>query len=396
MKKVLCLLMVSIMMLAMMGFTPAEQAYIKDSKAVMEWKATQGESTMDFELKMPEGEVAKYQVQMKSKGDMEELLTHIVISIKAVDVPKDAPKLPERIELYTKGSDMYLDKASAKALFKAMRGQDFPMTEEFVLLKSDTGMVMDYKTMQEMMDYFYTMDLGVDTGLEKDGNRYTLNMDSDKMIDLMDAYIKYMLRNVDKMPKQFFPMGEMPKITDEEKEAAYNEYVKMADPFIEQAKAAIKGSTLWQETIVRSDRVLSEGKLNFKVMGAEVTLKSKSKSWEVGDVNIKLPQSVKVLSVQDMADMLTIRPVETAAEATVEAKAMLSVKLDGSYMLADGTSGTMDVKHENGKLMYNTDEIKAILGENLQIDGEYVDAETLKKIGFDVQWNEETRSVQIN
>lgn len=396
MKKVLCLLMVSIMMFAMMGFTPAEQAYIKDSKAMMEWKATEGQSTMDFELKTPDGEMAKYQVQMKSKGDMKNLITHIVINVKAVDVPKDAPQLPEKIELYTKGSDMYVDKASMKALFKAMRGQDFPVTEDFVLLKSDTGMAMDYKTMQEVMDYFYTMDLGIDTGLEKDGNRYTLNMDSDKMIDLADAYIKYILRNFDKMPKQLFPMGDQPKVTDEEKEAFYNEYVKMAAPFIEQAKAAIKGSTLWQETIVRSDEVLSEGKLSLKIEGAEFVLKSTSRSYEVADVNIKLPQSVKVLSATDMADMLTIQPVETKAEAVAEAKAMLSIKLDGSYMLADGTSGMMDVKREGGKLLYNVEEMNKLLKAELNAEEGYVSADALRAAGFDVKWNEETRSVEIN
>lgn len=398
MKKVLCFLMVSIMMFAMMGFTPAEEAYLKESKAVMEWKATEGSSTMDLEIKAPDGEVMKYQVQMKSKGDMEQMLTYIELSIKGVDLPKEAPVFPEKIQLYTKGADLYIDKASMKSLFKAMRGQDLAVNEDFVLLKSDANMVMDYKSLNEIMDYFYTMDLGVDTGLQKDGNRYTLNMNSDKMIDLVDAYIKYVLRNFDKMPKALFPMGvgEQPQPTAEEMKALYDEYVKTSAAFIEQAKEALKGSTLWQTTTVRTDQVTSEGKLNLKIFGGEVTLNSKSVSRELDSVNIKLPTSVKEFSSTDMADMLTIQPVETGAEATAEAMPTLSVKLDGSYALADGTTGKLTVKNVEGKLLYNADEMKEVLGMDLQVDSEYIDAETLRTFGFDVNWNAETKSVEIN
>lgn len=398
MKKVLCFLMVSIMMFAMMGFTPAEEAYLKESKAVMEWKATEGSSTMDLEIKAPDGEVMKYEVQMKSKGNMEQMLTYIELSVKGVDLPKEAPVFPEKIQLYTKGADLYIDKASMKSLFKAMRGQDLAVNEDFVLLKSDANMVMDYKSLKEIMDYFYTMDLGVDTGLEREGNRYTLNMDSDKMIDLMDAYIKYVLRNFDKMPKALFPMGvgEQPQPTAEEMKVLYDEYVKTSAAFIEQAKEALKGSTLWQTTTVRTDQVTSEGKLSIKVLGGEITLRSQSVSRERDFVNIKLPTSVKEFSSADMADMLTIQPVETGAEATAEAVPMLSVKLDGSYVLADGTTGKLTVENVEGKLLYNANEIKEILGTDLQVDSEYVDAETLRSAGFDVSWNAETKSVEIN
>ncbi|NLM04908.1 MAG: hypothetical protein GX214_07805, partial [Clostridiales bacterium] len=51
----------------------------------------------------------------------------------------------------------------------------------------------------EILAFVENMDLGIDLGMVQEGNTYTLELDSDQMIDLLDAYMRYIITNIDNL-----------------------------------------------------------------------------------------------------------------------------------------------------------------------------------------------------
>lgn len=404
MKKTMYLILVSMMVLLMMGATSAEKAYLDATKAVWEWKGAEAQSEFTIDIKLSSEETLKYSGALKTKSDMESLTTYIELNLKAVQVPEPVPPIPSSIRMYTKGSDLYLDKKTMNAFIEMIGGQKLDIPEEFILIKSDAPMDLNKKMMGDLFNYFYTMELGIDTGLQKDGNRFTVSMNADKIIDIADAYIKYTLKNADKL---FGIMAMSPEdmvMSEEEKMELLKQYEESVKPMLPELKKLFAGSSYMMDTTISEGKVNAEEKLVIKAEGFEAVIRTKTSSKQADQVNIKLPASVKAYTAQQLGQIIAPKiPVPTMeAENTMEVEAeeipVLSVKLDGSYLIppAAEVSGKIRIEKKNGRMFFSVEDLNKVLEEDMKYEKEFIGAaELLEKFGISAKWNNETRTVDF-
>lgn len=418
MKKVMSLCLVALMMFSLMGFTSVEKSYLEDSKKIWEWKGTEDNVVIHFSAKDPKGESLKLEIQADAKSDMKNMITFMQLNLKSVEVPKDFPAIPEKIQMYTKGADIYLDRDSFKELMKATSKKDLDIKEDFVMIKSDSPMTIDSKVMKEMMDYLYQMDLGIDSGLTKDGNKYSLTMDSDKMIDLFDAYMKYTIQNIDKFPKSFLAKTTMKPITKEEQAKALEEYNKFSEPMIKQAKEMIKGSSFSQTTTISDDKVESNSKINLKFQGGEFVVDINTTSKKSDSVVISLPTSVKTYTSTELSQLMmpeqptVVTPEQPKIEAPVQTQPekpavvaqpsatvkqpVVSVQPNGKYLVpSTSEKGTLRIKMEDGKMQFNVEDLNRFFSGQIYWLEDYVSAHDLVKFGINANWNPATHAVDL-
>ncbi|MDO4721302.1 MAG: hypothetical protein Q4A78_11615 [Peptostreptococcaceae bacterium] len=402
MKKTMYLILVSMMAFLMMGATSAEKAYLDATKSVLEWKGAEGKSEFTVDVKLsPELDI-KYSGDLKTKSDMESLTTYIELNMKAVQAPEPVPPFPSSIRMYTKGADLYVEKKTMNSFIEVVGGQKLDIPEEFILIKSDVPMDLNKKMMGDLFHYFYTMELGVDTGLQKDGNRFTVSMNADKIVDIADAYIKYTLKNADKLMGLMAMSPKDMVVSEEEKMEALKQYEEFVRPMLPEIKKMFAGSSYMMDTTISEGKASAEEKLVIKAEGVEAVIRTKSASNRADHVNVKLPTSVKAYTAQQLAEMIAPKiPVPTLeAEETAEAEEIpiLSVKLDGSYLIPPATevSGKIRIEKKNGRMFFSVEDLNKLLGEEMEYEKEFIGAaELLEKFGISAIWNNETRTVDF-
>lgn len=406
MRKALYLILATVMMLLMMGATSAEKAYLDAAKTVWEWKGVEGHSEFTLDLKLSPEANLQYSGELKTKGDMESLTTYIELNLKAVQAPEGAPKFPASIKMYTKGGDLYLEKNTLNMFVEMTGGKKLDIPEEFVLIKSNAPMELNKKMMGDLFNYFYTMDLGIDTGMQKDGNRFKVSMNADKIIDLGNAYIKYTLKNADKLMSIMTTLSPQDlALSEEQRKEALKQYEEFVTPMLPEIKKMFAGSSYQMDATISSSKMTAEEKLVIKAEGVEAVIRTKSSSNELENVNIKLPSPVKAYTPEELIEVIAPPipvpelPAAEGASAAEEAEEMplLSVKLDGSYLVpATEETGKIGIQKKNGRMFFSLADLNKLLGEEMEYEKEFIGAsELLENFGITAQWNEETRTVDF-
>jgi len=249
---------------------------------------------------------------------------------------------------------------------------------------------MNSEILKELLGFIEDIELDVDLGMVQEGRTYTLELDSDKLIDLLDSYMRYVIANLNNMPTSFMP-ADM-KISEEEIEQALMMYDQMVTPYIQVAKEMIKGSNYAQVTVFEDSAYTEEAALNIvsPFVNAQMTINSSAK--EVQSLDLSLPTSVKVMTEEDLNSLIMPGGELTSGN-------YLMIGLDGQYMhitpSQEVVTGKLSIKNEGGFTFVNVNEISGLLGVIIETNEEYIRTSELTELGFTVNWNSENRAIEI-
>ncbi len=377
---------VLMIMLSTMGFTTTEKAYWEENEKVMNWGGIESKQDLSLSFKSPDGMELNYKMDIASKGKIQDMITYIEINTESLDATyPDSPVIPQ-IKLYTKGSNLYINKEAFMAFVNMSGNMDLDIKEDYIMIKSDQTVDMSESLMKELMDFIKQMDLGIDTGMVKEGNKYTLNLDSDKMIDLLDAYLRYIIVNIDKLPAGIVP--EEAKLSEEEKKEMLEMYDAFVTPYKDTAKATIKGSSYMQVDTFGETNYEQEAALDIKSPMGNGTLEMKSVSNKVENLNIIVPTSVKVVTEEELAEMMT-PPMPPSP---------VMIGLDGNYESYKNNTyeqGKIELKNINGETYMNVKQLSTVLSAMIETNEEYIRTTDLRNLGFIVEWDADSRTIDI-
>lgn len=390
---IITLLIIS--MLTMVGFAPAETAYWEEMKEVYEWNGVEGDSEVEIVVNFPPELNEHYRLNMYSKADLKDFTSYIEIKIENIEGKQDIPT----IKMYTKGSDFYINKEAVLSLLSAMDiKENVEIEEEYIVLRNNASTVdINANLIKDMITFIENMDLGVELGMTKEGNTYTLTLDSDKIIDLLDAYIRYIISNMDKLSDTL--MQPEIEISKEEMAEALEAYDKNIATYKEIAKEFISGSYYKLVTTIGNDKVDASTETLIKAPMAEIKVTAVSTSSKLDSPNIKLPTSIKVITEEDLTELIMgglVGHSETTVETTnMELKA--AINRDGSYMKFgefDVEEGNIQLKVENGRSYVPAEEVSRLLEIELEKEG-LIAIKNLEDYGFHVYWDAENKTIDI-
>ncbi|SES81411.1 hypothetical protein SAMN05660297_00568 [Natronincola peptidivorans] len=389
MKKMLIVMLLVVSMLTMVGFAPAETSYWEDMKAIYEWDGLEGEAEMQLKVVIPPDVDLHYNVEMYSVSNLKDFVSYMEIVVEDVEGLQEIPT----IKLYTVGTDFYINTDAVLPLLSVMGLEEtVDIQEEYILFRNTEAPIdMNSKMLQDIIQFIEEMDLGIDLGMTKEGNTYTLKLDSDKMIDLLEAYMLYVITNIDKLPAELMP-AEMPELTEEDLQEVLELYDTFIAPNIPMAKAFITGSYYQQVTTFEEDAVTEETELALITPMAQIQVEGLTVSRKLTTTDIQLPESVLVFTQEDLEAFIMS---QFAVETQVGFKAI--VDLEGSYVKpAEGTfeQGTVQLKVEDGRSFIAVADASQLL--DIQLEGEgFIPVKDLEDYGFYVIWNSDIDAIEI-
>lgn len=314
--------------------TPA-QSYWEQLKTIYEeWTAMDGETTMDITFSMP-GETSKsFHVHMTSASDMEDFVTRNVIEVTSDDLDMDIPT----IEMYTEGANIYLNKEIVMFFVDMADMTDtFILEEDFVKLEnSEVEFNFDSNFLMQVLEFIEGMDFDFEINMTLEDGVYELNLTSDEMIDLLNAYMIHVMTNMDQLAAITGQSSAM-ELTEEEMEEALAAYTQMIAPMLEEAKRAIEGSSYTARTVFEEDTYTETSELVFLSPFFNATVTTKSTANKLDATDIQLPTSVKVFTSDDLATMMM------ASMGGTDAAEQVAFAVNETSYFADGQVKTMDV-----------------------------------------------------
>ncbi len=391
MKKVLLITLLVIMMLATAGFTSEGASYWGDMKEIYEWNAIEGKSEAELDISIPSMDIDyHYKIDVNSQSNFDDFSSYLKMEIKDVQGESDIPV----IEMYTYGSDIYINKEAVLALL-AVTGMadDLVIEEEYVVLESGQGDVdIDFKNvLNEIIEFIDKMDLGMDLGMEKEGNTYTLTLESDELIDLLDAYMRYIFENIDQLSSSLI-QGQEIELTEEEKQQALEEYDAFVDQYKDMAKMFIKGSKFYMEGTFEEDKYTENSQLEIKVMDmVELNMNTSSTSSRLERVDFELPTSVMRITAEELAELIMGR-------LGVDTEAKVYIGLDGTYVKLDGfdiEEGLVPLQIIDDLAYIAIEDAEKLFDVELEGLEDPFHIRKLGDFGFHVDWNEEGRVIEV-
>ncbi|MCR3955797.1 MAG: hypothetical protein NUK57_05820 [Gudongella sp.] len=398
MKRVLLAL---VLVLAMFSTTIASAApatpageYWEDLKAMYEeWSAMEGESDMKITITVPEEEPMVFDVNIKSIGNMEDMSASMEMTITTEDPELQIPA----IHMMTVGSDIYLNTEIVKFLADKMEmGDMVQIEEEYVMLKGGEGVPeVNKQYLIDILEFVEEMELDFEFDMTKEGNTYTLNIDSDQLIDLFDAYMLFSLENSAQLMELSGQEMEM-ELTEEEIQEALEMYEEVFAPMLETAREAIKGSYYNQVTTITDEAYDEEAELYVTTPMGEILVEMVSTTERIEEYSMELPESVKVYTQEDLTNIL-IGSMGLPQEGGNLA-AMIDVDQD-MYMIITETEvieGEVDITLTQEGLSYmSVKDAVEIFGIQMEPSDELMHIRELDNHGYDIKWNEQLRMIEV-
>ncbi len=402
MKRLLLIMLLVVSMLTMVGFTSVEADYWDEIKEIYEWDAMKGESETEFSISIPDMDIDyQYKIYVNSKSNLDDLSSYSEIKIEDLQGQSDIPV----IKMYSCNSDFYINTEAVFAFLSAIDMADgVEIEEEFVLLENNQDDIeIDAKEMlNDIMQLIDEMDLGVDLNMEKEGNTYTLKLESDELVDLLEAYIRYILENIDQLPESLM-QGQEIEITEEEKQEMLEEYNNAVNMYKEIVRAFVDGSKFYMQSTFEEGKYSEDSQIKISIQGLpdmdmeipEIKLNIKTKSVATGleSSDIELPTSVFKITTEELEqlimDKIGIGDIPKAV-----------IGLDGSYIIFDELDieeGQISLKVEEGRAYITIKDAGELFGvelENENIEDPF-HIRKLDNYGFNVDWNEESRLIEV-
>lgn len=354
----------------------ATENYMKDMQKVYEWKGMESEGSAKITLntnKIPNQEDLNLFLELgsKSKATVTPLRTENDLNItiggkgQAIQMIGGEVKVPN-IKIFTdEDMNIYVDKASYNALAGKL-GLGAKIEEDYAKLVypkevpqtlgvSSLSKIDSQKMMQAALTLMNRIDLGsVDLGLVENNGVYTANWDGAKMLDILDAFIKYSLRDYDAY-LEFYNMlgidliayvntqnkalGIEEEMTKEDflktMEKAYIAYRDFSNRYLPYIKDVAKNSNLtYKVDFSNKDQMIEDLNLklvidlnalkqikfvadNAKDLGGSVVIdiKTVATTKNAPELEIVLPASTKDIELDKLMTPAAPAPVEKTTEA---------------------------------------------------------------------------------
>lgn len=391
MKKVLFITLLVILMLATVGFTSEGASYWEDMKEIYEWNAIEGKSEAELDISIPGMDIDyHYKIDVNSQSNFDDFSSYSKIEIKDVQGESDIPV----IEMYTYGSDLYINKEAVLALLAATGAADeLVIEEEYVVLESGQEDVdIDFRNvLNEVIEFIDKMDLGMDLGMEKEGDTYTLTLESDELLDLLDAYMRYIFENIDQLSNSLV-QGQEIELTGEEKQQALEEYDAFVDQYKDMAKMFIKGSKFYMEGTFEEDKYIENSRLEIKVMDmGELNMNVASTSSKLEKADFELPTSVMRITAEELVELIMGR-------IEIDTGAKVYISLDGTYVKFAGSDieeGRIPLQIIDDLAYITIEDAEKLFDVELEGLADPFHMRELDDFGFRVDWNEESKVIEI-
>lgn len=390
MRKILLVMLLVISMLAMVGFTSVEASYWEEMKEIYEWNAMEGESETELDISIPGMDIdCQYKIYVNSQSNFDDFSSYSEIKVEDVQGQLNIPV----IEMYTYGSDLYINKEAVLSFLSAIGMADgVEIEEEYIMLESGQNDIdIDSNMLNDVIEFIDKMDLGVDFNMEKEGNTYTLTLESDELIDLLDAYMRYIIENIDQLPDSL-TQGQEIEITEEEKQKALEEYSAFVDEYKDLARSFIKGSKFYMQSTFEEGKYSENSQLDVKTPMGELNMNAVSTTFKSETSGFELPTSVMKITAEELEQLIMDK---IGGDTSVGLKAI--IKLDGTYIkIGPGLEeGQISLKVEDGKSYITVEDAEKLLGIKLEDIEDPFYVRQLDNYGFRVEWNEETRMIEI-
>ncbi len=391
MKRLLLITLLIICMLPIVGFTSAGASYWEDMKEIYEWNATEGKSEAEINLLIPDMNIDyQFKVYVSSKSSFDDFGSYSEIKVEDIQGLINIPV----IKMYTHGSDIYINREAISALLSALNVDGVEIEEEYVMLKSDQdGIDIDFRDLlNDVFEFIDKIDLGVDLNMEKEGNTYTLTVESDELIDLLDAYIRYIIENIDKLPNSLV-QGQEIEITEAEKQEALEGYNDFVGQYKDIAKMFIKGSKFYMQCTFEEDKYIENSQLDIKTPMGSLNMNTVSTTSKLETSDIELPTSVMVITAEELGELIASKII---GETDAGLKAV--VKLDGTYVKFGESGleeGQVPLQNIDGRVYIAIEDAEKLLGVELEGLEDSFHIRRLDDYGFRVEWNEENKMIEI-
>ena len=391
MKRVLLITLLVILMLATVGFTSEGASYWEDMKEIYEWSAIEGKSEAELDISIPSMNIDyHYKIDVNSQSNFDDFSSYSKIEIKDVQGESDIPV----IEMYTYGSDLYINKEAVLVLLAATGVADeLVIEEEYVVLESGQEDVdIDFRNvLNEVIEFIDKMDLGMDLGMEKEGDTYTLTLESDELLDLLDAYMRYIFENIDQLSNSLV-QGQEIDLTGEEKQQALEEYDAFVDQYKDMAKMFIKGSKFYMEGTFEEDKYIENSRLEIKVMDmGELNMNVASTSSKLEKADFELPTSVMRITAEELVELIMGR-------IEIDTGAKVYISLDGTYVKFAGSDieeGRIPLQIIDDLAYITIEDAEKLFDVELEGLADPFHMRELDDFGFRVDWNEESKVIEI-
>ncbi|HZJ76168.1 MAG TPA: hypothetical protein VFC70_00535 [Oscillospiraceae bacterium] len=402
MKRILLIALLVVSMLAVVGFTPVEASYWDEVKEIYKWDAMEGKSETEFSISVPDMDIdCQYKIYVNSQSSFDDFSSYSEIKVEDIQGQINIPV----IKMYVHNSDIYINKEAVLALLSALNVDDVEIEEEFVMLENDQNDIeIDFnKMLDDIIGFIDEMDLGMDFNITKRGSTYTLTLESDELIDFLDAYIRYFIENIDQMPDSL-TQGQKIEITEEEKQEALDEYDTFIDEYKDLAKLFIKGSKYHMESKFEKDKysensqikILFKGIPDVGIPTGELNMNTVSTTLKLKTSGIELPTSVMKITAEELQELLMSQM--DVEEKFVNEGLKAIIELDGSYAKFSKSGlekGQIPLKVEDGKAYITIEDAEKLFDVKLEGLDDPFHIRQLDNYGFCVEWNDDLRIVEI-
>ncbi|HCW54684.1 MAG TPA: hypothetical protein DG753_13330 [Clostridium sp.] len=306
MKKNLAIIMTATMsLLTFTGCGQTTNNYMKEVTKTLEWEACSSESkgTLNLESKEAAQKVSiSFASTAYKSGDKS------YSEIKFTD-PSGVFNIPE-IKAYADGATAYINKSYYEGIY-TMMGQAVPeglknINAEYIAIDSGmknmelNKMMTDPNEIIKLSESIFG-DSDIDLPYTQNGREYTMDLDSDQVVDLGVKGIKALSKNLDNV-NNTFALGLNAEQIAEFKNQIVSEGFTQG---ITSIKDAIKGSTISSKEVFEDDKYTSNSNVNIEIKDlGKVSLVVNATSTKAEDKEISLPTSVAKFTPEQYAQLV--------------------------------------------------------------------------------------------
>ncbi|MDK7376979.1 copper amine oxidase N-terminal domain-containing protein [Peptoniphilus harei] len=420
-KKILTIFLVLIAAITLGACSANTTAYLDASQKVANWKGSKvtGQLEYNVEVKNPETqEIVKMKFPVSLTGEqVGKDKAHVLMNMDFTNLKKEIAKVsksqeeiaglnkdvPDKIkmDLYVKGNEVIMSKdifALGSGSFKDIKEDYISIADEENGLSPKAAQYFnseEFKTdLIKLMD-LATKDIKQEIDFKVEGNTYTLNANSDAIIDQFIKSADGVMKNWDAVSTSALAIVDkagLPMTEEERKDFKELNKEYKAEDLKEAAKGVkemIKGSNISQKTTFEENKVIQDLAMQFNFAEfVKVSVKGKVNTVKDENVKINFPTSVKKLTTEEYMKLImpnvTLVTVRVNGEdITFEDPEALPKIMNDRTMLAarafyekigakvdwNGKDRTVIVTKDKDKIVLKIDSNKALVnGKEVALD----------------------------
>ncbi|SFI01492.1 hypothetical protein SAMN05192551_105129 [Tindallia magadiensis] len=401
MKKTLLILSLVAMMLVTMipvsaETTPGQDYWNEMKKLYEEWQAMESEAVLELELNFPNEIEQTFSINVASQSDMDEFDSYLQIEVTSDDPEMVIPT----IEMYTEGANFYLNQEFVLFLAElAEMSEEVAFEEDFILIEnSQTDLQLDSSFLVQILEVLETMEFDFDLNMTFEDDAYHLALDADDIIDLLDAYLMFVITNMDELSTLMGMPQEEVELTEEELKEILAMYEMFVRPMLQEAKEYIAGSTYVQTTTFGEDSYQEVATFHLKTPEGEMKLSMDTAASRLEEVDFQLPTSFKVVTEDDIAMML-LGGIEHEVTSEVVVVAVFEIDTDTVYQFDEYDVSDQEANitvSTEGRSYIPTDLAAEIFELEPTPEEEVMTIKSLEDHGYTVDWDEASRSIVVS